>query len=349
MNSAKIVLPNLTNAPPRGDVEGARPPRDVPDRAPNILALVRTRPLFLSTCCYLASQSFMVPIAAIGPSWAVWPSLPDLSVALMLMARLVVGRAGTRTSPSGVSALRAFILVSFLCVVSYLIQTVLLQGSHADADDKALTFGGFSLYRLVEFAIVLWSVSALPSPSFAPNSLGISVVTFVVVCAGVILTFFSIITPGQFAAHLPHGRAAGAWQNYMKSEEGLGTIGYNHTYSAVQIVALLALSLHLAGDSRPNRITAASLLSLGLFACLLTGSRTGLITMLLFCAIAILQVPPRTRLGVAILFLLIGPIVALVGPLNGISEDPGDINGDIYARQRTIFHSLESENLSERG
>jgi hypothetical protein len=349
VSTAKIVSPDLRSIPRQGDAEGARELHDATNLTPNTLTLVRTRPLFLTTCSYLMSQSFMVPIAAIGPSWAVWPTLSDLSVALMLLARLVVGRGGAIRSPSAASALRAFVLVSFFCGFSYFVQTIFLQGRHVTAEDKAVTFGGFALYRLAEFAIVLWSVSALRlTPLRRSALLTVSLITFVLVCAGVILTFFSIITPGQFAAHLPYDRSAGAWLNYMKSEEGLGTIGYNHTYSAIQIVALLALSLHLAGDARPDRIMTAILLSLGLFACFLTGSRTGLITMLLFCAIAFLQVPARARFGVAALLLLIFPMVALMGPLREMSENPGDLNGDIYARQKTIFHSFQSENLSGR-
>src|SRR5207244_196684 len=88
----------------------------------------------------------------------------------------------------------------------------------------------------------------------------------------------------------------------------------------------------------------------GLFACFLTGSRTGLITMLLFCAIAFSQVPARARFGVAALSLLIFLLVALVGPLREMymSENPSDLNGDVYDRQKTIFHPLRSENLSGR-
>jgi O-Antigen ligase len=358
VSTAKIALPDLRSIPRQSNVEGARGLHGAAHLTPDTLTVVRTRPLFLSTCAYLVSQSFMVPIAVIGPSWAVWPTLADLSVALMLAARLMVGRGGAIKSPSAASGLRAFVLVSFFCGFSYLVQTIFLQGGDANAGDKALTlggfdkalsFGGFALYRLLQFGIVLWSVSALRlTPMRRSALLTLSLITFFLVCLGVILTFFSIIAPGQFAAHLPHNRSAGAWLNYMKSDEGLGTIGYNHTYPAVQIVALLALSLHLAGDARPHLIMTTILLSLGLLACFLTGSRTGLITMLLFCAIAFLQVPARARFGVAALLLLIFPMVALVGPLCEMSEGPGDLNGDIYARQKTIFHALRSENLSGR-
>jgi O-antigen ligase len=356
MSTAKIYSADLRSIPRQSDAKGLRELLDSAKLTPNTLALVRTRPLFLTTCFYLVSQSFMVPLAAIGPSWAVWPTLADLSVALMLIARLAVGRTAIR-SPSAASALRGFVLVCFFCGFSYLVQTVLLHGGDANAGDKALTFGGFdmslsfgglALFRLVEFGIVLWSVSALRlTPMRRCALLTFSLITFFLVCLGVILTFFSIIAPGQFAAHLPHDRSAGAWLYYMNSsDEGLGTIGYNHTYPALQIIALLALSLHLAGDARPHRIMTTILLSLGLLACFLTGSRTGLITMLLFCAIGFLQVPARARFGVAALLLLIFPIVGL--PLPEISQDPGDLNGDIYARQRTIFRALQSDNLSGR-
>jgi O-Antigen ligase len=349
VSTAKIVSLDPRSIPRQGDVEGARELHDATNLTPNTLTLVRTRPLFLSTCSYLVSQSFVVPIAAIGPYWAVWPTLPDMSVALMLIARLAVGRGGAIRSPSAASAFRAFVLVSSFCGFSYLVQTIFLQGRDVNAEDKAVTFGGFALYRLVEFAIVLWSVSALRlTPGRRTVLLRLSLITFVLVCVGVILTFFSIITPRQFAAHLPHDRGAGAWWVYMKSTEGVGTIGYNHTYSAIQIVALLALSLHLAGDARPRRVMMAILLLLGLFTCFLTGSRTGLITMLAFCAIAFSQVPARARFGVAAMLVLFFPMVALMGPLLETSEDPSDLNADIYARQKTIFHSLRSDNLSGR-
>jgi hypothetical protein len=37
--------------------------------------------LFVLICAFLISQSYLVPLAVVGPSWAVWPDLSDLVIA----------------------------------------------------------------------------------------------------------------------------------------------------------------------------------------------------------------------------------------------------------------------------
>lgn len=315
--------------------------------------LIRSRLLFIGVCFYLISQAFTVPIAAIGPSWAVWPTLSDFAVGLVAIGRLAVGRWNQTSSPSNAAVLRWFVVFTGVCVLSYLAQTVLIGGLTAgpNSDSKAVILGGFSLYRSVEFIIVLWGASALPFTRFRRRAiLVISTVAFVAVCAGVIATFFSIVLTSRFAAHLPNDRVSGAWLYYLHATgEGLGTIGYNHTYVSAQIVLLAALSLHMMDGARRGVILKLSLLFLGLFAVFLTGSRMGLMTMLLFCGVGICWVAVDIRPYAVILGLLLLLAVAPVLPWEDSTVDLGnEQTQDIYARQESIFHAFNRQSYSGR-
>ena len=49
--------------------------------------------IFVSFCAYLLAQSFVIPVIAIGPSWALWPTFPDIAGLLMLLAWLITPKS----------------------------------------------------------------------------------------------------------------------------------------------------------------------------------------------------------------------------------------------------------------
>ena len=315
------------------------------------LSLSKTRLLFVAVCVYLASQVFTVPIAAIGPSWAVWPTLSDFAVAGILMGRMAAGR-GNPIPRASADSCRWFAAVLAVSLLSYVVQVILLPGAIGMAsDDTAVIFGGFSLYRTVQFLIVWWGVAPLAIDESRRIILKhLAFWVFLLVCAGVVGTGLGLIPPGDFAAHLPHDRSAGAWLYFMDVEgEGVGAIGYNHGYVAVQVMMLLALYLHLAAADGPHVVMTLLLTGLALFSCLLTGSRMGLISMLVFCPFVFATIPGRVRLNAIIIIGLIALMIAVAIPWGELGQNTGNPEGgDIYERQKTIFAAFKHESLSGR-
>ena len=321
-------------------------PRAAPRAKAGVFA--RTQWLFYAVCFYLASQAFTVPLAAIGPSWAVWPTLPDIAVGLVFLARVGVGRGGARPSRANASALRGFVLIVGASFLSYVIQTILVPDALGNgADSTSVVFGGFSIYRFVQFSVVWWGVAALPLDAKRLRFLGwLAFAVFAGVCAGTIATGLAWIQPAIFVLGLPHDLSAGAWLYFMDViGEGVGTIGYNHAYVAAQIMLLLALLLHLA---RPGAVCSLGLGAVAVVACGLTGSRMGLIAMLLFFPYVLAEAPVSRRATVTAFAVLAFALVLAAIPWKEALSDPGSQEGTIYERQQTILHALQPEQLSGR-
>src|SRR3979409_35201 len=98
---------------------------------------------------FVAAQMYTVPIATIGPSWAVWPTLPDIAFVLLLAAGLLC--AGNRSSgPHVVVFERVLFLCVAGCAISYLILVVF--GVNGLAGTIGIYLGGYQLARLAQVA-----------------------------------------------------------------------------------------------------------------------------------------------------------------------------------------------------
>ena len=131
----------------------------------SFLSLWQDRVLFFSLCFYLLSQGFMIPIRAIGPSWAVWPTFSDIAVFMLLLVSLLKVSSNIRimSAPNKV-ILRNLLVIFSGSTISYVLFIVLFPSwsNGLTTDNAGVTFGAFQLYRLVQFIIVFWVTALIP-------------------------------------------------------------------------------------------------------------------------------------------------------------------------------------------
>jgi O-antigen ligase len=242
---------------------------------------------FAGLFAYLVSQAFTVPVLAIGPSWALWPTLSDFAGWFLVGATfLSSGRQAFRGATRKQKILLSMLtLIVGGCAVSYMVHYASANGiTSGRATYREVA--EYQLYRLVQFTLLYW---AAISVSMTPKRLDILKKllpwVLVVVCLGLILEFLGIVEPSIYAAHLPRDPSiAGAWANYVASGRfGRGTISYDHAYSSVQVLLLLALSLHLRG-TRPHDFYNSGLTMMAIVAIWTTGCRAVMVASLVFLA-----------------------------------------------------------------
>jgi hypothetical protein len=300
----------------------------------------RSHSRFLALAFFCASQAFTVPLAAVGP-WAIWPTLADLAVPLLLALHLLeAARGGRLARPSPAQAkLESLVLLAFvLGVLSHVFvpwvhELVGLSPALAESEARR-SWGAFFVYRAAQNAILVHVATRLPLDASRRRSLGVVVLAaFAIACVSVVLTYTEVVEPALWASHLPRelGPTAGAWGTYVRGEiPGGGTIGYNHGYVACQVILLAGLALHLLEGRFADPVAAVTVA-----VCFLTESRAGLFSALLFAA-ALLSWRAILFLGAATLLALAVASERLRGFL---AENE---------RQMTTFRPHESENLSGR-
>lgn len=282
---------------------------------------------------YLLAQAFTLPLLAIGPSWTVWQALPDLLVWMM------GGLALTFRAPFASPELtRLWRLLLGLAVLGLLALGVLFV--YADPRrDQALLFGVYQLYRLAQVVLVFWTASRLRfTPAREVWWYRAALAAFVLTVAGVAITYVTPRAVELLGTVLPRGTGvAGPWEGYYRTGgPGLGFIGYNHGYSALQVTVLAAIVLTLGRrigrDHTPIVVLAA------IVAAFLTGSRAGLLGALVFAALSMRRFPIRAILavfGASLALLLLWPTLA-------------PALGGILDRQTTLLDAADADNLSGR-
>lgn len=275
----------------------------------------------------------------VGPSWAVWPTPTDFA------SMLLVGAAFLLPAPppgplvgyrKALAALFTFCAVSYICMV---IVPPLLQPPPFGGGSKA--FGAFHVLRLVEFFFVFAAAQRVPLNAARLATLrwvAFAVLGWLVL--SVVLTYLVIIPAGDFAPQLPDSLdLSGPWWFYVHSLEGVGTVGYNHAYTALQITLMTGLALQLApkAEGWPSIL----LLLATLVAVFMSGSRAGLATHLLFACGYLVRSPAKliaAGCAGAVLFLAVASSTA-----TSRSTD------QLLGRQTTLLNPFDSDNLSGRG
>lgn len=262
-----------------------------------------TRLVFIALCCYLASQSYMIPLFILGPSWATWPTASDIVVGLVIVAGLVERRHLLSIMGARQRTLWGLFALIWLWVFSWLIHIGM-----TDYPSSAISVGGYYIYRMIQFTLIFVFMSAVPLNQGRLVALRrVTLATLVFVCIFVLLTFFSIVGPNQLGGHLPTDPyVSGPWGAYVLAQGGVGwgTIGYNHGYVALQILMLTALHLHLSAVTRANY--SILFIALPVAAAFLTGSRAGLAAVLVFLLFAFRRRPlPLLIFGLAAVAMLL--------------------------------------------
>lgn len=306
--------------------------------------VVRTRPLFLAMCCYVMAQAYMIPIWIVGANWSIWPTLADFGVLFV-----VVGLVKAGPSPAAMSPLNrlVFSLLAFLVccgALSYVVLTVLvpITGLGAVVDSRARNFGGYFLYRLFQFLAIYWGAARMPMTVVRLRILGRLVkIVLAIVCVPVLLTHLGIISCHDLAPQIPNDLdLAGPWAYYCSDEPGWGTVGYNHAYTAAQILMLASLCVHFSRNEHPLRD--ACWLCLGLVATFCSGSRAGLAVYVIYLAILGFR---QIRFAAWVGGVSFAAVILLVTCFPSVIDHAFL---DAVDRQGTILEAQKAENLSGR-
>lgn len=293
---------------------------------------------------FLLAQGYTIPVLAIGPGWALWPSLPDLIglSALVVFAGSAIWHGAivrpTLAQRRLTIAASALVLAS---IASYMILTVAdLSGVGGQV---GVPWGAYHVCRLLQALAAFWVTTRIRLTASDQVLLGrCATAALLWVCVTVVLTGIGAVPPGAFALGLPEAlEVAGPWSFYLHAAAGgLGTIGYNHAYVAAQLLLLLALHLHFAGPKHP---VLSGVLVLGTtFAALLTGSRAGFAAVLLFVGAAWLRRPLVAMSLVTAGWLALMSLSPFLGSMDRWVLDHA------VARQLTLTEQYSSDNLSGR-
>lgn len=305
-------------------------------RGAKILRINRSTPLFLVVALYLVAQAYTLPIVTNG-WWPTWIAITDLLAGLAGTTALFCGRK----IDEGGSILSAALALALFFLASYIFVTLGVSALVEGGVSVGAGFGGFQLVRMIQFVVLLWAVLRLPLTLHRVKVLrALSVLTFSWVAISVVLTKFQIVPTAEFGKHIPDSIGhSGPWLRYKYSTAGLGTIGYNHGYVALQLLLLGGMALSL-GSSRPRGSILAIVLPILLVATLLSGSRAGFAAALLFAAGILVRMVVRSP------FVLVSTALVMGGLWYGLKQP--DEASDVLERQRTIADPLDAENLSGR-
>jgi hypothetical protein len=273
-----------------------------------------TKPLFVMLCFYLISQAFMIPILRLGPSWTLWPRLSDfawvgLAVSYLYYLFRKSSRLGTVNVVNKVQKDTGILLgLMLLTAVFFAAFTVFIH-----PEPRALNWAAHGLVRATQFitlyffcrVIVLTSTRIVVIRRCLTFSL-------IFVCISVFLTYFHLIPYTWFVYFIPtHKSLAGPWAKYADFNTkyhinaGYGSISYNHAYTAVQILLLLALREKFTNFKRSGFTPILMLLTM--VSAFLTGSRAGFAATAFFLLLQFVRKP--TTALIVTLFLWGGSLI----------------------------------------
>ncbi|HEX7079610.1 MAG TPA: O-antigen ligase family protein [Gammaproteobacteria bacterium] len=294
---------------------------------------------FTFLCLCILAQAYSLPVLTVGPSWAVWPTPPVITACGMIGIAVLA-------SPGAWPPLRkmigGYVLLFALCLLSVALVTV--AAHDLLIPDATLDFG-FPLYHVWIMGLAggsLWAASTIHiRPDRFPLLANVTLAALLWICVSIVLTYKNFIPTRELAPQLPMDPGvSGAFSRYLLNMEGagLGTVGYNHAYPAAVVLILSALWLQLLPRGR-RPLLRALVLSLGLVAVFLTGSRAGFAGFLLFfAAVAAAERSIRTLFGIVALGLLLALAVAAL-------EVPIE---ETMQRQAAVFEAPSAEALAGR-
>lgn len=286
----------------------------------------------------------MIPVIAVGPSWAIWPTLADLGILLFIIA-LVFQRGSVEHISAGNRHLFRYVLLMALGAALSFALVIIFDPLGFSSTRRGLVFGYFQLYRLGQIIIVLFAVMRIKLDRFRIKLLSsISLFVFSVICIGIILTRFSLVPTSTFVKHLPLGfDVAGPWHYYVYSpQRGVGTIGYNHGYAALQVLMFLSLRLHLHGNTR--NLFNTILVVISVVIVFFTESRAGLVGIVFFVFIYWSQRPQ----AVIVVSLIVLVFALVIAPWLAASDIPLVPRENTLERALTIMDPFDPANLAGR-
>jgi hypothetical protein len=298
---------------------------------------------FLLILAYIATQVYLVPILPVGPSWAVWPCLSDIVIAVAAVYQLAKRppKAALPDALTGIS--RMFWLIVLAAACSYVVFTLDPLGLNVvpTENNKGVNIGLFQLYRLLQIGcIATLARHAYVGPgqwSWIRKAVGIA---YTATGLGMLLTYLKIVTTADLAPQLPTDLlVSGPWAIYSRGilESAVGAVGYHHVYPPLLLIVLGTLYIVLSGQSAFSNVVV--LLTLPIL-CFISSSRAGFVAGVV-CVLLCLQRRAVIFLGMVVIGALIGGAILLTEP---------DLSPftDAYARQETIMDAYERDGVAGR-
>ncbi len=312
--------------------------------------------LIVSIFFFLLSQAYLIPIVAVGPSWTLWPRIADLASGMMALGVALKFLEGFRLPQPHRQILVGLLVFLWLAAMSVLISTILLPRLSYifPKYDQAFQWGAYHLLRMVQFVLVFCAASLVSiSPQTKHWLARTTALVLVFLCVSVVANYLKILPNEIIIGHLPSDKSvAGPWSEFGSEGDGLGTVGYNHAYTAAQV--MLAFAFYFCLTDQRLSLVSGLLLVASLVAVLLSGSRAGLGSMLVMVGVCVFLWTSRGYLLPLIWFLVVlaaavTTFVALPGEvLSHTAHSVQTANEKLLARQVTTFKGYKSENLSGR-
>lgn len=287
--------------------------------------------LFFLVCLFWFSQSFLIPLAPLGPSWAVWPTLTDLVVIVMIPLILSQKSRRTLDDPSQ-TVLRLTRNAFYLCSISFLVASVV----YGMRDDLRV-IGAYQCVRLLQYLVVIYATVQLDMSLSRWNIFRwLSLSVFLLISIGVLLNFLGVVSGSAVTPLLPASPLfAGPWGAYVAgSVHDGGFISYNHAYAGAQLILSGGVAFLFFEQSKYARLLISLLFLVSIFC---TGSRASLIVAILLVA-AWEWKRTNSNLIVIALFCCLA-----LSWFAGAAEF-----GDAVERQSSSASSLEDDGLSGR-
>jgi hypothetical protein len=289
---------------------------------------------FVALCIYLLSQACLIPVMALGPSWAIWPRLSDFAVGLLFAATLVSRPSKWPITEASQTVFRLLVIAYIGAIVSFFLVNLLIGGA---GRGLAIDDGQYYLYRITQFLIVYWVAMRVPlTPSRQKILANVATITLVATCVLCLLTWAGIPSGPRIVSHLPSSKeVAGPWVTYALDEaRGYGLISYNRAYVAAHLLLLTALKLNLDVKRRP--LLDVAYIGLALAACFVSGSRAGFAAMGLFTFALFVRNPiyvPVAGLLLGLTSLFVSPETFSSGDITKIAEEQTKIANPMEAEQ----------------
>ncbi|MCU0513014.1 MAG: O-antigen ligase family protein [Anaerolineae bacterium] len=313
-------------------------------------AVRQTRVHFFLIWAFLLAQAYTIPVLPIGPSWAIWPGIADFFM-MALFPAVYLWRLPQAVGSKPNNQLLKFLIYIFLMAVHsvLLFRFVRVLNGEGLTGDPGFMTAIYQVYRLVQFFFMFWVVSRIPFTEARKRILvNTLIVVMFLIAAGIMATYTQIVPTITFVNHLPGDKdVSGPWNIYwtytrLNLSAPFGTVGYNHSYTGMQILLMLAFYFHLRDRQRsPMDVV---LMGVGVVTVFLSESRAGLATLIMFCGIYMSLRP------VYLFLAALGLLTLIFMSLAGIINLPLDrlISEETLERTATILDAANAENLSGR-
>jgi hypothetical protein len=298
---------------------------------------------FSLVCLYLVSQAYTIPLLAVS-SWPVWPLLADIASWAMIVSFVLHLRLEKQVSLENRKVWNLAVFLFVCCVLAVAGDLILPAKALRSDPGHYLSIALYQLYRFVEFLVVFHIAANLRLNDKRYRCLQVvSWATFLAIACGVFLTSFGVLSTSNVSRQLPNSLLeAGPWAFYSGGnvDQGVGFVGYNHAYTAIQLILAAGLALHFGPMSNKLRTLTYALLLASTF---LSRSRAGFLCALLF----VLFYEGRKHLSSANLILVVlFAFVALFGALHLFQNQEED--DSILGRQLSAESSYKENGLSGR-